>query len=319
MPYGRIEGSSNTKAVVTGGGNGMGQNICINLAKRGCDVAFCDVNETHIKDTLEILRGINSSGTFYGAICDVRDGEKCYSFAKDVLAAFKTDYVNMLFNNAGVGGAFSIFKKEDHDAFDFILDVNFKGVVNMTRAFAEPLRASPKGALINTSSISGLQVNAGTAYSASKFAVRGFTEGLISEFAENAPNVSVYLVMPGYVATNMGVNSSTSHYRRYRGKEPSEKLLKKWTNNLADFTESNVGLSPEDAATIILNGVEEGRFDIFVGDDAVATDIAVRASRIGAIYPLTNMNIGKVSVDLAKKGDPTYYNGRQSQLKKSKL
>jgi NAD(P)-dependent dehydrogenase (short-subunit alcohol dehydrogenase family) len=162
--------------------------------------------------------------------------------------------------NAGFGGSASIF--EDRDVFDAILDVNLHGVINVTRAFRDALCASDKGALVNTSSISSFHVNAGVAYSTSKFAVRGLTEGLIGDFAKHAPHITVHCVMPGYIATDIGLYSTIANYKiQHGGKPPRQELIERWTEATKAFSENPLGLPQQDAAEIIVHGVEVGTHD----------------------------------------------------------
>ena len=188
----------------------------------------------------------------------------------------------------------------------------------MTRAFRDALVASEQGALVNTSSISGFHVNAGVAYSTSKFAVRGLTEGLIRDFAEHAPHVSVHCVMPGYIATDIGLYSTIANYKvTHNGRAPRTELVQRWAEATKSFSENPLGLPQDDAAQIIVNGVEDGEWAILVGDDAEALDKAVRSLPLGGMYPLTdNDGIGNLSLSLAKRGDPSYYQGRQTQLQR---
>ena len=149
----------------------------------------------------------------------------------------------------------------------------------------------------------------------SKFAVKGFTEGLLADFATHAPHVSVHCVMPGFIATNMAENSTRIALTNARGGErPTEARMDRYKEAFAAFANDPEGLTPEDAAAVILGGVEAGEFAILVGDDAVALDKGVRASEIGSFYPHSSLNDKGVNVDLAKKGDPTYFPGRQTQL-----
>lgn len=311
-------------AVVTGGGSGMGRELCIALAKKGVSVAFCDLNQESIEETIAILSNVSSdeNAKFFGTKCDVRFPDTCKNFAEDVSKAFNTTHVNLVFNNAGLGGFPNIFKKKDDALFDFILDVDLHGVINITRAFIDLLANSDKGALINTASVCGFHASAGTAYSVAKFAVKGFSEGLIKDFQDNAPHLNVHCVMPGFVSTNIDRLSAVQGYTVQKGRPPTEQLVNRWKGKTGQNNPDNVriGLPAPDAAKIILNGVENDQWAILVGDDAVALDKGIRSLPLGAAYPLGKLSkAGNISTKIAKLGDPTYYVGRQSQLKKSNL
>ena len=226
-------------------------------------------------------------------------------------------------NRASPQGDASLFK--DDDVFDAILEVNLHGVINMTRAFRDALVAAEQSALVNTSSISGFHVNAGVAYSTSKFAVRGLTEGLVKDFATHAPHVTVHCVMPGYIATDIGLYSTIANYKiHHNGQAPRQELIDRWSEATKSFSENPLGLPQQDAAEIIVNGVEDGEWAILVGDDAEALDKAVRSLPLGGMYfesggpPGLNDTdgIGNLSLGLAQHGDPSYEPGRQTQLER---
>ena len=250
-------------------------------------------------------------------------------------------------NRASPQGDASLFK--DDDVFDAILEVNLHGVINMTRAFRDALVAAEQSALVNTSSISGFHVNAGVAYSTSKFAVRGLTEGLVKDFATHAPHVTVHCVMPGYIATDIGLYSTIANYKiHHNGQAPRQELIDRWSEATKSFSENPLGLPQQDAAEIIVNGVEDGEWAILVGDDAEALDKAVRSLPLGGMYfesggppglndtdgigkppryrwhlgcillkmPAISLRTGNLSLGLAQHGDPSYEPGRQTQLER---
>ena len=336
-----------TVAVVTGAGSGMGRELALLCARRGCHVAGCDVNQEPMAETVALCKAAApdaSAQRFYGHVCDVSSAEACVGFSEATAAELGAPHINVLLcdapalqlssalshksrllcsNNAGFGGDASLFK--DDDVFDAILDVNLHGVINMTRAFRDALVAAEQSALVNTSSISGFHVNAGVAYSTSKFAVRGLTEGLVKDFATHAPHVTVHCVMPGYIATDIGLYSTIANYKiHHNGQAPRQELIDRWAEATKSFSENPLGLPQQDAAEIIVNGVEDGEWAILVGDDAEALDKAVRSLPLGGMYfesggpPGLNDTdgIGNLSLGLAQHGDPSYEPGRQTQLER---
>merc|ERR550514_1992251 len=170
--------------------------------------------------------------------------------------------------------------------FDFVFEVMWNGTYFMTRAFLEMLKASSEGALVNTSSNHGFHANNGVAYSTAKFAIRGFSEGLIADFRKNAPHLSVHCVMPGFIETSIGLNGAKLNYEVRTGKEATQEQMENWEKKIGQVLKSGWGLSQADAATLILNGVEDGLSHILVGDDVVALDKGVRKFELGAFYPL---------------------------------
>ncbi len=144
-------------------------------------------------------------------VADVSDETRVLAFQKAVAAEHETDHINLLFNNAGIGGGGS-FVRDGRDEWEKTFEVCWSGVYYCTRAFLPMLLASSEGHLINTSSVNGFWASLGplsahTAYSAAKFAVKGFTEALVNDFRNNAPHLKVSLVMPGHIGTSIIINS----------------------------------------------------------------------------------------------------------------
>ena len=291
------------RAVVTGGGSGMGRELVVQLAAEGCTVATCDVNDTALAETLARAEAGAPDGTRVTTHrCDVSDEAQVLAFRDEVVAAHG-EVVELLFNNAGIGGGGS-FVAGTREEWDRTFAVDWFGVYHCTRAFLPLLMAADEARLVNTSSVNGFWASLGpgiphTAYSAAKFAVKGFTEALIEDFRVNAPNVKVAVVMPGHIGTDIVANS-----RRYFGRpEPdalSDEDLETTRAELARrglpvaemppdqirgmvkvIEEGFRTMAPLDAAgaaTIILDGVRAGRWRILVGDDAHRLDEQVRAA-----------------------------------------
>ena len=290
-------------AIVTGGGSGMGRELVVQLAADGCSVATCDVNADNVEETARLAEKAAPAGTRITThICDVSDEQQVNRFRDEVMAQHETEHVNLVFNNAGIGGGGS-FLTGKRDEWDKTFGVCWGGVYHCSRAFAPLLMASDDGYLVNTSSVNGFWASLGpgiphTAYSAAKFAVKGFSEALLEDFRVNAPHVKVAVVMPGHIGTNIVVNSR----RVLRGAENDELTddeveelradllrrglpvqetnaddLRKMIAMMGEAFRDNAPVSAAQAATVILDGVRGGKWRILVGDDAHVLDEAVRA------------------------------------------
>lgn len=270
----------NKIAVITGGGSGIGRALAIALATQGCNVATCDVSEGGLAETAHLAAAAAEAAgqadvTFSTHLCDVSDESAMNAFALEVLAAHDSDHVNLVFNNAGLSGGGSLFTAT-RESWDRCFAVCWGGVYHGTRAFLPLLAAAEAGHLVNISSINGLWASMGpdlphTAYSAAKFAVRGFSEALITDLAINAPHVKVSVVMPGHVGTRIVENSA-----RHGADAVNEDELAFFTEIGAMFHD-HAPITADDAAGIILEGMRAGKWRILVGDDAQAIDEAVRS------------------------------------------
>jgi NAD(P)-dependent dehydrogenase (short-subunit alcohol dehydrogenase family) len=251
-------------AVVTGAAGGIGRAISRSLARRGCHLALADVNEVGLAETAEIASGAGRRITCHRL--DVADRDSVAAFPEVVAAAHPG--VDILVNNAGVaiGGSFDQVAEAD---FDWLIDINFWGVVRMTRAFLPLLKASEGAQLVNISSLFGLIAPPGqTAYCASKFAVRGFSESLRHEL--EGTRIGVTTVHPGGVATSIAKNArpakSQTEAELAEAQRRYERLLR---------------MPPEQAGEIIVKAVEQRRPRIIVGADAR------NASLIERLFPVT--------------------------------
>ena len=293
-------------AVVTGGGTGMGRELVLQLAAEGCSVAACDVQMHHLEETVARAEKEAPPGTKVTAhACDVSVEADMLRFRDEVLAEHETDHVNLVFNNAGVGGGGS-FILADRAEWDRTFGICWGGVYNGCRAFVPLLVASDEGHLVNTSSVNGFWAILGpgiphTAYSAAKFAVKGFSEALLEDFRLNAPHVGVSVVMPGHIGTDIVNNSRVLHggegemdaaalsdmreAMRRRGvpvDTMDDEALRSLAASFGDMFRDNAPVSAAEAATVILDGVRRGQWRILIGDDAHALDEAVRADPLGA-------------------------------------
>jgi NAD(P)-dependent dehydrogenase (short-subunit alcohol dehydrogenase family) len=268
-------------AVVTGGGSGMGRELVVQLAREGCAVAACDLNLEALHETVRLASAEAPAGLKITAHrCDVSDPTAVDRFRDEVLRDYATDHVDLLFNNAGIGGGGS-FVSADRGEWERTFGVCWGGVYNCSRAFVPLLVASDDAYLVNTSSVNGFWARLApgvphTAYSSAKFAVKGFSEALIEDFRVNAPHVKVAVVMPGHIGTDIVVNSRRAH----GGGEVEADV-----EAIGTMFRDSAPTSAAQAATIILDGVRRGAWRILVGDDAHAIDEAVRADPEAAYEP----------------------------------
>jgi NAD(P)-dependent dehydrogenase (short-subunit alcohol dehydrogenase family) len=265
-------------AVVTGGGTGMGRELAVQLATAGAHVSMCDVSESNMAETATLARAAApaSDVRISTHTADVSDEAAMLVFRDEALAAHDSDHINLLFNNAGLSGGGSLFT-DTRESWERCFDVCFHGVRYGTLAFLDALVASEEGHIINTSSVNGFWASIGndrphTAYSAAKFAVKGFTEALITDLAVNAPHVKASVVMPGHIGTNI-VQSSMLYGARDLTDEEREMMI------VADQMFHDMApMTAAEAATVILDGVRADQWRILVGDDAHRLDEAVRAN-----------------------------------------
>jgi NAD(P)-dependent dehydrogenase (short-subunit alcohol dehydrogenase family) len=264
-------------AVVTGGGTGMGRELVVQLAAAGAHVSMCDLSTDRMDETAALAREAAPSSDIRisSHICDVSDEAAMQVFRDEVLAAHDSDHVNLLFNNAGLSGGGSVVT-DTRESWDRCFDVCFNGVRWGVLAFMDALIASEEGHIVNTSSVNGFWASIGpdrphTAYSAAKFAVKGFTEALMTDMAVNAPHVLVSVVMPGHIGTSIVQNSVNFGARQLTDEERELAAL-------ADqMFQENAPMTAAAAATVILDDVLAEKWRILVGDDAYALDRAVRA------------------------------------------
>ncbi len=288
-------------AVVTGGGTGMGRALVRQLAKEGCHVATCDVFDKPMAETRDLALEAAPEGTRVTTHrADVSDEAQVRALREAVERDHSTDHIHLLFNNAGIGGGGSMIA-DDRSTWERTFGVDWGGVYHCTRTFLPMLMAAEEGHLVNTSSLNGLFASIGpmmphTAYSAAKFAVRGFSEALIADFRVNAPHLHVSVVMPGHIGTSIVLNSAKAHgnsaddmterdlerFRRQLNRQGipadgiSDEDLRKGVQMMGEQFRDNAPTSAEEAAKIILDGVRANRWRIIVGHDAEVIDAEVR-------------------------------------------
>ena len=245
--------------MITGAASGIGRGLARRLSGFGSPVAIADVDEAGLKNTAASL-----PGPVLSRVLDVRDAADQRRFADEVREWLPAPLA-AVFNNAGVAVASTVRDAVPEDD-DWLFEINFRGVVNGTRAFLPILVAQDHGVIVNTSSVYGLLgIPYQSAYCASKFAVRGFTEALRQEL--RGTGVRAVTVHPGGVSTNIARNA--------RMRTDPEGLGRTKEQMAAQF-EAIAMTSPDKAAAIIHRGVERGKARILVGPDAYLFDALAR-------------------------------------------
>lgn len=272
-------------AVVTGGGSGIGRALALQLVAEGCSIAMCDISEEDMAETQHLAEEQATQGAkIISFRADVSNESDMNAFRDHVLAETGANHIHLLFNNAGVAGGGS-FVAGDRAQWERTFGVCWYGVYYGCRAFMPLLVKANEGHVINVSSINGFWASIGpdtphTAYCAAKFAVKGFTEALLTDLALNAPHVKASVVMPGHIGTKIAINTVRDHGT---GIFPADVTEEEIIQRGKDFEAG--GIRPEEAAKIILDGVKEDRWRILVGPDAIALDQVVRANPEGAYSP----------------------------------
>ena len=292
-------------AVVTGGGTGMGRELVRQLVAEGCNVAMCDLSAPAMAETQRLCEAVRvpQGLRITTHVADVSDAAQVERFRDEVAARQDADRIHLLFNNAGIGGGGSMIASS-RDQWERTFNVCWGGVYHSTRAFLPLLQKAEEGHIVNTSSINGFWASIGpgvphTAYSAAKFAVKGFTEALITDLRVNAPHIKCSVVMPGHIGTSITSNSRKIHsgndfdlldapqiaYARERiaaaGTDVStmsDEEIQKITAERERRFREEAPTTAAAAAAIILDGVKAERWRILVGTDAERIDELVRRS-----------------------------------------
>lgn len=245
--------------VITGAASGIGRSLAQLLSRSGSPVAIADIDEAGLKEAAASL-----PGPALTRVLDVTDADEQLRFAAEV-REWLTAPLGAVFNNAGVAVSSTVVDAVPDDD-EWLRRINFDGVVNGTRAFLPILVEQNDGVVVNTSSVFGLLgVPYNSAYCASKFAVRGFTDALRQEL--RGTGVSAVNVHPGGITTNIARNARVRKDPEGRGRTHDQ---------MADEFEAVTLTSPDKAAEIIVRGIERGRARILVGPDAYAFDLLAR-------------------------------------------
>ena len=251
-------------AVITGAGSGIGRALAIELGAAGCKLALSDINEAAVKQVAKELKAAGRD--VIADRLDVADREAFYAYADKVAKKFGT--VNLVINNAGVAVG-STVEQTSYEDFEWLMGINFWGVVYGTKAFLPHLKRADEGHIVNISSVFGLiGVPTQSAYNAAKFAVRGFTESLRQELEIEGSTVSCTSVHPGGIKTNIAKNarmsSNVSTITGLDGEASKEQFEKMFRT------------TPEQAAAAIIAGIRGNKRRVLIGADAVAIDTMQR-------------------------------------------
>jgi NAD(P)-dependent dehydrogenase (short-subunit alcohol dehydrogenase family) len=299
-------------AVITGGGTGMGRELARQLVAEGCNVAMCDVSADAMAETKRLceVERLPQGLRITTHIADISIEGQLQRFRDELIEQQATDRIHLLFNNAGIGGGGSLFTNT-REQWERTFNICWGGVYLGVRTFLPLLQRADEGHIVNTSSVNGFWATVGlgvshTAYSAAKFAVKGFTEALINDLRLNAPHIKCSVVMPGHIGTSILSNS-----RKVQSGTDSDRLndneIALIRARLAASGTDTSTMSDEDvqagaaerarnfrdeapttaaaAAKIILDGVKAERWRILVGDDAHRLDERVRATPEQAYTP----------------------------------
>ena len=248
----------NKVIVVTGGGNGIGRELVLNLLSKGAQAAAVDINESALQETIQ-LAGSNKD-RLSTHVVNITNKDAVSALPEQIIS--RHGAVDGIINNAGIIQPFVKVKELDYAAIEKVMNVNFYGTLYMTKAFLPHFLKRPEAHIVNVSSMGGfLPVPGQSVYGAAKAAVKLFTEGLHSELLNT--NVKVTVVFPGAIGTNIAANSGV--------------VISAGAGS-ADTQRSFNPLAPSKAAEIIINGIEKNRYRILVGSDASFMDLIYRLS-----------------------------------------
>jgi NAD(P)-dependent dehydrogenase (short-subunit alcohol dehydrogenase family) len=290
-------------AVITGGGTGMGRELARQLVAEGCNVAMCDVSAAAMAETRRLceVEKLPQGLRITTHVADVSIEDELLRFRDEIAEQQSADRIHLLFNNAGIGGGGSLFTNS-REQWERTFNICWGGVYLGVRTFLPMLVKADEACIVNTSSVNGFWASIGpgvshTAYSAAKFAVKGFTEALINDLRLNAPHVKCSVVMPGHIGTSIVANSrkmqsgtdsdrlSDDEIAQARvrlaaagvdAKAMSDTDVQAMADERARSFREEAPMSAAGAAKVILDGVKAGRWRILVGDDAHRLDERVR-------------------------------------------
>lgn len=277
----------NKVAAITGAGSGIGRALAYALARQGCHLALSDVNVEGLAETAEQARKLGVTVTHTPV--NVADREAMHAWADQVV--LDHGRVNLIFNNAGVAHAGTV-EGSDYAEYEWIMNINFWGVMHGTKAFLPHIKATGEGHVVNVSSVFGLFAQPGmSAYNATKFAVRGFTEALRQELDMEGCGVSASCVHPGGIKTNIAKTARmNASLARVTGQE-ADQARKQFNDQLLRTT-------PDQAASVILRGVLRDSRRILIGADAWALDGMQR------LLPTLHQRLVTTSMRLAARFAP---------------
>ena len=297
-------------AVITGGGTGMGRELARQLVAEGCNVAMCDVSEAAMAETKRLceVEKLPQGLRVTTHVADVAIEDHLKRFRDELAEQQKTDRIHLLFNNAGIGGGGSLFTNT-REQWERTFNICWGGVYLGVRTFLPLLVKADEAHIVNTSSVNGFWASVGlgvshTAYSAAKFAVKGFSEALITDLRLNAPHVKCSVVMPGHIGTSIVSNSRLVQNgseqllpnellqarQRMKGMgidvdAMSDDEIQQKAQDRARTFRDEAPTTAAQAAKIILDGVKADQWRILVGDDAHMLDERVRKTPEEAYTP----------------------------------
>jgi NAD(P)-dependent dehydrogenase (short-subunit alcohol dehydrogenase family) len=297
-------------AVITGGGTGMGRELARQLVAEGCNVAMCDVSAAAMAETKRLceVERLPQGLRVTTHVADVSIEDQLKRFRDELAEQQATDKIHLLFNNAGIGGGGSLFTNT-REQWERTFNICWGGVYLGVRTFLPMLMKADEAHIINTSSVNGFWASLGpqtahTAYSAAKFAVKGFTEALINDLKLNAPHIKCSVVMPGHIGTDIAINSrkvlsgeeelsaetlSTARKQMARmgiaADQLSDDQIKAMIDEQGRQFRDNAPTTAAQAAKIMIDGVKAGTWRILVGEDAQRMDEMVRADPVHAYEP----------------------------------
>lgn len=247
-------------AAITGAGSGIGRATAVLLAKEGCHLALVDLNENGVNETAETCRQYGVKVTVQKL--DVASREAVYAWSEKVVADH--GLVHIIINNAGVALGATV-EDMSYEDFEWLMNINFWGVVYGTKAFLPHIKTAGEGHIVNISSVFGLiAVPTQSAYNAAKFAVKGFTEALREELEVEGSEVSVTCVHPGGIKTNIARNARVTETKGMVD-----------TKSTRDFEKAFM-TTPEEAARVIIKAIRSNSRRLLIGKDAIAIDLVQR-------------------------------------------
>jgi NAD(P)-dependent dehydrogenase (short-subunit alcohol dehydrogenase family) len=298
-------------AVITGGASGIGRALAQRLSAQGVHVAMCDLSAEGLQASRDACVSTAPAGTRVSTfVADVSQESALQAFRDATMAEHGVQSLNLLFNNAGIGGGGS-FLRASRAEWERTFGICWQGVYFGCRTFLPLLVAADCGHLVNVSSVNGFWATLGsgvshTAYSAAKFAVKGFTEALVNDLRLHAPHVGCSVVMPGHIGTSIALNTgqvlghgsalemapesvAAARERMVRMGAPvadaPDDVIRRILHQRAIEFRDNAPTTAEQAADIILEGVQASRWRILVGEDAHRLDAMVRADPESAYTP----------------------------------
>ena len=254
---------NNKVAAITGAGSGIGQQLAVSLAQQGCHLALSDINSAGLVDTVNLLKSYDIRITTQ--ILDVANRDAMKSWAAETVR--KHGAVHLIFNNAGVALG-STVEGCSYQDLEWIININLWGVIYGTKEFLPWIKQTGEGHIVNISSLFGLTAHASqSAYNATKFAVRGFTESLRQELDIQNCGVSALCVHPGGIQTNIANAAKMQDNLSSLGMDPVEATQS--FNQL-------LRCKPEDAAAQILQAIQKNKRRLLIGTDAKILDLIQR-------------------------------------------